>query len=129
MITTNRRHYSAKLIAAVNCLATIRYCLRRIPSTFWAAAALLLALASIESLPGFMAYAEQPVNDVAHPAQTHDTGERKRPSIVNNSSDGPTIHFTSCRENDKQHVSCSFVDAAGEQHWVYLAGYKLPAAK
>ena len=94
-----------------------------------ALAFLFALLCGIESLPGFMAFAESPVADVAHPAAPRDPGERKRPSIVNSSSDGPTIHFTSCRENDKQHVSCSFVDADGKQHWVYLAGYKLPAAK
>jgi hypothetical protein len=90
---------------------------------------LLAALFGIESIPGFMALAEPGSAPAVKQSHDSDRPERKRPSIVNNTDDGPTIHFSKCRENDKGHVSCQFTDAAGAEHWVYLAGYKLPPLK
>lgn len=37
-----------------------------------------------------------------------------------------SITFDKCRENEKHHVSCAFVDAEGYEHWVYLAGARWP---
>jgi hypothetical protein len=84
---------------------------------------------AIESLPGFIALAEPAPTANVHQTVDANKPARTRSKIVGNSSDGPTIHFSQCRENDKQHVSCQMTDADGKQHWVYLAGYKLPAAK
>jgi len=108
---------------------SVQRVVRSIPFKAYAYVAGFGLLFAVESLPGFMALAEQ--EPAAKPVQHSDSDkpERKRPSIVNNSDDGPTIHFSRCRENDKGHVSCSFEDADGNQHWVYLAGYKLPASK
>lgn len=58
------------------------------------------------------------------PARAH-----HKAKIVNNADAGPTIHFSACRENDKQHVSCQFTDPDGATHWVYLAGYKFSDIK
>ncbi len=129
MITNNPRHYTAKHIAAVNCIATVRYCLHHLPSKFWAAAALIVALFAIESLPGFMALAEQPAAPAVKQSHDSDKPARTRSKVINNSDQGITITFSSCRENEKHHVSCQFTDPSGEQHWVYLAGVSLPASK
>jgi hypothetical protein len=51
---------------------------------------------------------------------------KHKAKIVATSDAGFTIHFSDCRENEKQHVSCSFQDEAGNQHWVYLPGVALP---
>ncbi len=129
MINTYPRLNAAKHIAAHYCILSVRRTLRWARRNAVLPTAAFLALVSIESTPGFMAVAEDQPAIQQQQHRDADKPERKRPSIVNNSSDGPTIHFTACRENDKGHVSCSFDDADGKQHWVYLAGYKLPTAK
>lgn len=43
-------------------------------------------------------------------------------SIMDRSDKPFSLTFTACRENEKHHVSCSYTDASGNAHWVYLAG-------
>jgi hypothetical protein len=86
-------------------------------------------LYAIESLPCFWALVEPASAAESAPQPQPAKHPREKPSYVNNSADGPTIHFTNCRENEKGHTSCRFIDADGNQHWVYLAGYKLPPLK
>lgn len=64
----------------------------------------------------------------AAPSDT-DKPQRAKSHIVQTSTGELTITFSSCRENDKQHVSCQFKDADGTQHWVYLPGVTLPPSK
>lgn len=99
------------------------------PAKASALACTLALMAAVESLPGFMAFAEPA--KTPQPKQAHDDAKpaRTRSKIINNSEDGPTIHFTQCRENEKHHVSCQFDGPDGEQHWVYLAGYTLKDAE
>ena len=102
---------------------------RSIPAKVYGFVLLLAALAAIESLPGFMAFAEQPAAPAVNQSHDSDKPARTRSKVINNSDQGVTITFSSCRENEKHHVSCQFTDPSGEQHWVYLAGVSLPASK
>lgn len=43
-------------------------------------------------------------------------------SIVNRTDKPLLLTFDSCRENEKQHISCQFTDDSGNAHWVYLPG-------
>jgi hypothetical protein len=43
-------------------------------------------------------------------------------SVINRSASPFNVSFNSCRLNEKQHVSCQFTDATGNDHWVYLPG-------
>jgi hypothetical protein len=129
MIVDNRRNHSRKHIAAVNCIAIVRDCLKRQARAAVPWLAYLAFIFCTESLVTALAAGQQVQPTGVPVRQSSDKPEHRKPSIVNNSSDGPTIHFERCRENDKGHVSCAFVDPDGKEHWVYLAGYQLPPLK
>ena len=53
---------------------------------------------------------------------------KKKPAIVATSDQSVTVHFSECRENEKQHVSCKMEDGEGNEHWVYIPGLQLKQA-
>jgi hypothetical protein len=94
----------------------------------------VLALAGFAGAP-FVPAASQPSRP-AQLASASTTTRSKRPAPVEtdrwytqaghsivNRTDKPLVpNFDSCRENEKQHVSCQYTDADGKAHWVYLPG-------
>ena len=100
----------------------------------------VLALASFAGAP-FVPAAPQPSRP-AQLASASTTARSKRPapeetdrwytqaghSIVQRSDKPYTLAFDGCRENEKHHVSCSYTDASGNTHWVYLPGLTWAAA-
>jgi len=103
----------------------------RLPHLGWV---VVLALAGF-AFPQFMPAAAQPAlvaaasapDRAAHvkhaaPEETDQWYTKAGHSVLNRSDKPFNLSFTGCRENEKHHVSCSYTDASGNTHWVYLAG-------
>jgi hypothetical protein len=89
------------------------------------------ALASLLVLASFIsaicAPAQAPsLKALDHPTtplkQARDKEPRIKPKILFTTEQSFTLKLTDCRENDKQHVSCQFVDPTGKQRWLYIPG-------
>jgi hypothetical protein len=55
-----------------------------------------------------------------------DKEPRVKPKIVFTTKQSFTLVLKDCRENDKHHVSCQFVDATGQERWLYIPGLTIP---
>lgn len=58
--------------------------------------------------------------EAAYPRHKRD--EQKTPKIAW-SDDSFDLHFHYCEENEKHHWSCKFVDAKGDEHWMYIPNF------
>lgn len=72
-------------------------------------------------------YGKQPAPScVQQPAAAHAAPQHSAASSADSSSpihvtaDGVTVHFTECRANEKQHVSCKLDMGDGGSRWVYI---------
>jgi len=77
-------------------------------------------------------YAEQPAAVTVEASREVNAAiapSKKRPVIIAEFDQSVTVTFSECRENEKEHVSCKMEDSEGNEHWVYIPGLKLKAAK
>ena len=85
----------------------------------------------IAAVMGIAAHCQQPKEIVVTHNPVADIkleAHKKKPAIVATSDQSVTVHFSECRENEKQHVSCKMEDGEGNEHWVYIPGLQLKQA-
>lgn len=91
----------------------------------------VLAIAAVVTLliGASFVYAATGPKDYSYDAPTYqnDAGDKPRPrekaEHIAHSNVRFSITFSGCEENVKKHWSCSYQDAAGDTHWMYIPDY------